>query len=74
MVMNVQYSTYFFHTLHTQMVRGGQGNFFFKKSANHSSANSWAHSAIANPQISQVCQSANVLGLPVCKSQINKFL
>jgi hypothetical protein len=30
MVMNVQYSTYFFHTLHTQMVRGGQGNFFSK--------------------------------------------
>ncbi len=29
------------------------------KSENCKSANSWAHSAIANPQISQVCQSAN---------------
>jgi hypothetical protein len=31
--------------------RGGQANFFFK-SANRKSANSWAHSTFANPQIS----------------------
>ncbi len=38
------------------------------KSTNRKSANSWAHSAIANPQISQVCQSAD------SKSQIRKLL
>ncbi len=36
---------------------GGQANYF--KSANRKSLNSWVHSAIANPQISQVCQSEN---------------
>ncbi len=39
-----------------QVNKGGQKNFF--QSANRIlSANSWAHSAITNPQISQVCQS-----------------
>jgi hypothetical protein len=37
--------------------RGGQANLFFK-SANRKSAHFWAHSAIANSQISWVCQSA----------------
>jgi hypothetical protein len=32
------------------VARGGKSNFLFK-SANRKSANSWAHSAIANPQI-----------------------
>ncbi len=36
------------------------------KSVNRKSANSWAHSAIANPQ--------NILGVPVRKSQTRKFL
>ncbi len=38
--------------------RGRQANLFLK-SVNRRSAKSQAHSAIANPQISQVCQSAN---------------
>jgi hypothetical protein len=32
---------------------------FRLKSANRKSANSWSHSAIANPKLSEVCQSAN---------------
>ncbi len=36
-----------------ESTRGEQSNIFKK------SENSWAHSAIANPQISLVCQSAN---------------
>ncbi len=40
------------------LFRGGQANFFLKY-ANRKSPNSWAHSAIANWQISLVCQSAN---------------
>ncbi len=32
---------------------------FFFQSANRKSANCWARSVIANPQISLVCQSAN---------------
>jgi hypothetical protein len=47
---------------------------FFCQSAYHKSDNSWAHSAIASPLISDVCQSinrksANFLGVPVRKSQ-----
>jgi hypothetical protein len=41
---------------------GKQPFFKVRKSQIRKSANSWAHSAIANPQISVVCQSAN------CKS------
>ncbi len=58
------------------------------QSANRKSANSWAHSAIANMQISEVCQSesrksanlqslirksANLLGVPIRNSKIRKF-
>jgi hypothetical protein len=39
------------------LVRGGQANFL--KFRNRKSVNSWAYSAITNPQISYVCQSTN---------------
>ncbi len=38
--------------------KGEHANLLYKFS-NVKSTNSWAHSAIANPQISLVCQSAN---------------
>jgi hypothetical protein len=48
------------------------------KSANLKSANSWAHSAITNPQTSKVCQSTNrksaIFIWLIRKSQIRKFL
>jgi hypothetical protein len=40
-------TAFYVELIHT---RDGKTNFFLK-SANHKSANSWAHSAIANPQI-----------------------
>ncbi len=59
---------------------------FFLLVRKSKSANSWAHSAIANPQIFEVCpsankpanlyanrESANFRGVPICKSQIRKF-
>ncbi len=50
---------------------GGQANFFLK-SANSKSANSWAHSTIANPQISQgVSPKLRILKY---FGQIRKFL
>jgi hypothetical protein len=41
-----------------QISSAGKANFFLK-AANPKSANSWAHSSIANPQISWVCKSVN---------------
>jgi hypothetical protein len=37
--------------------KDGHANFFSK--SENCKSNSWAHSAITNPQISEVCQSAN---------------
>ncbi len=45
--------------------RGGQANVFFQ-SANPKSANSRARSAIANPLIPDVCQSANCKSTDFC--------
>jgi hypothetical protein len=49
----------------------------FLQSANRKSTNSWAHSTIANPQISYFCQSAHRKSAncydKICLSQIRKF-
>ncbi len=41
------------------LVRGGQAIFVLKL-ANRKSANSWAHSDIAKPQLFKVCQSSKI--------------
>jgi hypothetical protein len=46
------------------IVRGGQAHFFLKF-ANRKSTNSWASSAIANPQISYVHAGPHIANLQI---------